>query len=1381
MYSSFPDRSFPVDREALQKSNEQIEQSIKVSEAAQQQQAEEDNAAKEQFKQDQQKIDPKTGKPKSAYDTLNPKQFGIAENAQEAVNAVGGGAVDAVNSVLSIPKFLDPTYYKPGVTEYKPPFFQFEKPITRTVWGSVLRTGVEFMALSAVTRRAAKPAAGMLSKGGQVGQTLAKPLNYLSSTRTTVRGRLVQDAAAGVAGDLISNQSQDGNLAQMLGEMKPEWKNALAPISTTASMSPAQRALMNTGESLGLGPLIGGAFEAAGAGVRGIRGVVGTKRTKAANPEVTQIYSDKRLEEVKAQEEQAYQSLTKRVEDQARLSVEKAAHKQQKKQLLTDETFTQWQTRVRNEGQSPWDSLPDDQKLDLMKAEAKKRDVDWGPERNYDARMVQQADQTTDVAVDRITRNEVTPDDAFVYEGGTPERGNVLSADRDPMASLRDMEVIKRDFTQAEGSPRGVLTDAQIKRMEVGAPGMTALEAERLADFYASNPDFQRSYGQQAKKTIQRDLLDVQVRVNEFLDESGNFRNGEITDEDLTDFLGTLGNEAGGSKFGGNITEGNEILNTSQLMATDVLVGSLLKQVRDISRAAGSVVDEVDVMDKDSLGDMIFSRIATLARLRKETSMLNSYSLRMMSSGKDGSKKAAMRDMDFMNDLTEASDAAVAQVNVLKQVLKDDPSDALLNTYLEFLAAGGDRISTMKDLDAFFMRKLHGYREGDQGEKSAIVRELQSMMVHSFLSGPRTAVRAWTGTGIATFMRPVSAIVGSMGDYAKGDDQVTRSAFAGIGAMMESLGDAWGFAKQRWSGQIMGDTPTAKSIADDVEYSKMKDLEWAAIGEYVDSYGSLGDQWAYGTANMIRWLNKAPMLNWSARAMAAGDQFFGHLLARARVRQLAFNDAYATLKETKGFVSDADAKDLTRMLESKFQQQVWSADGQLQDGLLRRAQEEVSLTEDLRGWAADFERAVEKAPVLKPFMLFMRTGINSLKLVSKHTPLLNRTLEEVQDIRTLAWDDPKMLSKYGVKSPEDHAELLAVTNGRVALGYSAVAVASTLYLNGHLTGNGPSDQELRNSWTRLKWQPRSIKLGNTYVSYDALEPFNTFLSTVADIGDASKEMGEDWTKDSLGRLGFILSMNVTNKTFLTGIQQFIDLVQMKGTKPASAIANIANGTLPWAGFRNELGRLISPGMRELDNGIQDSLRNRNLWAEFMAGPDGKLPYRYDVLDGSIIRDYDVPTRLFNTFSPMQINPGVSPTREMLFRSGLDLKTTFNTGPNGEVLTAKMKSEFNRILGQQKIESRLEKLFKNPQIASSILDMEAARAARLPVTADDTLHGMEINRIIYEAKKNAWSELLAANTSVQKESYKADLKQLSTKARQSGDTQRANQLLEWANR
>jgi len=1380
MYTPLPEEKFKPDLDLINQQLQQSRQSIEKTVQAEEANAQEQQAAKDQFQQQQKLVDPKTGAPKKAYDTLNPKQFGINENAQEAVNAVGGGVVDAANSVLSLPKFFDPNFYKPGVTDYKPPFFQFDKPITRTVWGNFLRGGIEFLTLGAVTRKAAKPLAGAVSKAGPVGQAAAKPLNYLASDRATVGGRMVQSAAAGTVGDLISNQSQEANLAQMLGEMKPEWKNALAPISTTASMSPAQRALMNTGESLGMGPIFDGVFELVGAGFRGARGYLDSRPKKKPSQEVVNIYEDKRLKEVKQQEEQVYQQLTRNIEDQARTQVERAAHKQQKKQLLTNESFAEWQTRIRAENQSPWDALPKEQKLEVMQQEAKKRGIDWGPQRNYEARVVAQAEQTTDVAVDRITREEVTPDDAFVYEGGSPERGTVLSADRDPMATLRDSIIIDRDLTQAEGSPRAYMTEAQIRRMEVGAPGMTALEVEKLSEFYASNPDFQRMYGAAAVKNIKPDLAEAKLRVDEFLDEAGNFKTREITDDELIDFLGTLGNETkGGPRFKGNVISDIETLNTSQLMATDILTGSLLKQVRDVARAANSVVDEVDVMDKDSLGEMIFSRIATLARLRKETSMLNSYNLRMMSAGKDGSTKSALKDINFMTELTEASDAAAAQVGLLKQVLKDDPSDQLLSTYLEFLASAGDRITTMKDLDAFFKRKLHGYREGDQGEKSAIVRELQSMQVHSLLSGPRTAVRAWTGTGIATFMRPVSTIVGSLGQYARGEDQVTRSAFAGVGAMFESLGDAWSFAKQRWSGQITGDTPTARSIAEEVEYSRTKDLEWAAIGEYTKNYGTVYDQAAYSTADLIRALNKAPVLNWSSRAMAAGDQFFGHLLTRARVRQLAFNEAYNTLKDTKGFVSDADARDLTRLLESKFQSQIWSGDGQINDLILKRAQEEVSLTEDLRGFAVHIEKLAETAPLLKPFLLFTKTSINSIRLFSKHTPLLNRKLEEVHDIRTLAWDDPKMLNKYGVKSPEDHAELLAMTNGRVALGYAAVAVASTLYLNGHLTGNGPSDKMLRDDWMRRKWSPRSIKIGDKFFGYDALEPFNTFLSLVADIGDASKEMGDDWTQDSLGRLGYLIGMNFTNKTFLAGMQQFIDLVQAK--RPESVIANIANGTLPWAGMRNELGRLMYPGMRELDNGIQDSLKNRNLWTEFFVGAGQALPYRYDELDGTIIRDYDFPTRLVNSISPIQINPGLTQTREMLFRSGVDLKTTFNTGPNSEQLTPKMKSEFSRLLGQQGIEKQLTRLFSNPQIAQSILDMEAARAARLPVTPDDTLHGKEISRIIYDAKTSAWSQLINTNAAAQQEVQRASLKQLSKKARQSGDTQRANELLQMTNR
>jgi len=916
MFTPFSEENFEIDQQDVL-NDQRLAQQREYEENLRRQQSEQVQASTAADQKSlQQNTDPKTGRPKTSYEGLNPKQFGVGENAQEAVNAFAGGAADAVNSVLSLPKFLDPKFYQKG-DDYKPPFIQIDKPITRTVWGNVIRSVVEFGTLAVATRGAAGKAAPLVAKAGAAGKVAAKPLQYLSANKSTVLGRVGQGAVAGAVGDVISNQSHQGNVAQALGEMKPEWKSILAPISTNDNMSPAQRALYNTVESLGIGGVMDVALEAVGAGVRGVRNAR-VKISKSADPEIVKLASNKHLDGLRAQEQEAHKDLTVRLETAARKRIEVAAHKSEKAKLLTDENFTQWQKRVGSNGASPWSKLDDSTKQSLMVDEAKKRGIDWGPNRDFELRATRQADQTTDVAMDRLTRDEVDPDDAFVYEGGTPERGQAISADGDPMAALRDHVTIKKDLTQAEGTPRSMLTEAQIRRMEVGAPGMTVQEAENLAKFYQTDPTFKAMYGAARAKDIQDYLLETQMRVNEFLDDSGHFRESPVSDEDITDFLGTFGTPKGGEKFGGDIAEGREIYNNSQLMAHDVLVGTLLKQVRDVARGAQSVSEHIDILDKDSLGDLIFSRISTLARFRKETSTLISYKLRMMGTGKAGS--APDRDLDFMTQLTDASDAAAAQVTAIKQALRGDTDDALLNTYIEILATSGDKISTFKDLESFFKRKLHGYTDAHSSQKSALVTELQGMYVHGTLSSPRTPMRAFTGTGLSTFMRPVATIIGSMGSYMRGDDQVTRGAFAGVSAMQESIGEAWMFAKQRFAGQITGNTPTTKSIADSIEINRAKDLEWEAMGQFYRQFGSQGDNIAYNMANMVRWINHFPLFNWSTRAMAAGDQFFGHLLARARVRQLAFNEAYDTLKQAKGVVSDADARELTQLYEAKFEE-----------------------------------------------------------------------------------------------------------------------------------------------------------------------------------------------------------------------------------------------------------------------------------------------------------------------------------------------------------------------------------------------------------------------------------------------------------------------------
>ena len=61
-------------------------------------------------------------------------------------------------------------------------------------------------------------------------------------------------------------------------------------------------------------------------------------------------------------------------------------------------------------------------------------------------------------------------------------------------------------------------------------------------------------------------------------------------------------------------------------------------------------------------------------------------------------------------------------------------------------------------------------------------------------------------------------------------------------------------------------------------------------------------------------------------------------------------------------------------------------------------------------------------------------------------------------------------------------------------------------------------------------------------------------------------------------------------------------------------ANLASSSL-----RNEIGKMLNPGMRELEGGFMNSIRNRNLWSELVVDKEGRLPYRYDILDGTPLK------------------------------------------------------------------------------------------------------------------------------------------------------------------
>ena len=272
--------------------------------------------------------------------------------------------------------------------------------------------------------------------------------------------------------------------------------------------------------------------------------------------------------------------------------------------------------------------------------------------------------------------------------------------------------------------------------------------------------------------------------------------------------------------------------------------------------------------------------------------------------------------------------------------------------------------------------------------------------------------------------------------------------------------------------------------------------------------------------------------------------------------------------------------------------------------------------------------------------------------------------------------------------------------------------------------------------------PRTIDVGGVRVGYDSIEPFNLILSTIADVGDASMLMGEEWTERELQKISLVIAQAISSKSYLAGIQQLVDLAAGRPGQVERITAGLMNNTVPLAGLRNEIGKLILPHMREINSGIFQSLRNRNLATEYLPARD--LPIKYDMLNGKPIRDYDFMTRAFNMFSPVSLNLEESDARRFLFNSGYDLRMSVFYAPDGTNLTdnPQIRSMFQKEIGLQNLEQKLDKLSKDPKIIASMKlmysDIKAGR--RGDFNARDYYHNRIIDRIFKEARVLAWRRL-----------------------------------------
>ena len=859
------------------------------------------------------------------------------------------------------------------------------------------------------------------------------------------------------------------------------------------------------------------------------------------------------------------------------------------------------------------------------------------------------------------------------------------------------------------GSTEAIFTPLQTKR--IIRNGLTENTLEDLSRALVND----RRYSS-ALKSLSKDQRKLGKLFSHVLERQQKVLGRDASKSSPAEFWGPqiLNQEISAKTFDDADSISNWYLNN--IVSADNINSAIFTTLRDRAIGAKNIESGADIFSADgpvrNIADNLVVGLTNVRRSRYQWELLGR-------AGREGKlTKEALQQISATADeaALQFGDDSKAAVEMMMQLVEQRNSDEVANALLEMFSMSND-IHNWTDFDAWMKAKLLGNEFGGKTGDGVLIKELQGVMMNSILSGPKTPMRALMGTTTNMYANAINEAAGALIRSPFTDDIVARrAALAKAKAMFELIPESWTMLKRNISANWSGDVKTIKSRYYTQRGGKSED-SWELFKAYGEVQDNVGLQAAINIGDVSKNLNDSKWTTANIRIMAGIDDTAKWLLARARSREKA-------LRQILDQAGD-DFAEITPEVLSKAEDLHYShlldAEGNInlsKDSWLKKQFEEVTLTEDIGKLGEALNKVFEVVPLAKPFYLFSRSGINGLKLSFKNTPALSLLMEESRAILRHSGDDFTSLAQYGIENAEDLANARNLFTGRQAVGSAVAMGIFSKYAAGELTGNGPADKQLKQTWINSGWKPNTITLGGIVVDYSSLEPYNLMFSAIADIGDNVQLMGDEWAEKRLQAVGFVIGRGLTGKTYLSGLDQLMQMTQ--GRNWNKNIANILNNSLPLAGLRNEVGKWLNPHMKELNSSMWASLRNRNQYFEALAHLNpwlNPLVEKADILNGEPIQDWNFIQRSFNMISPVQISiKSKSPGRTLLQQSNYDQKSTVY-GYDGYSFTrsATVRSLFQSAMGRAEItvghrkyknlEHYLDTLAKDPDIKASIAKMK----------------------------------------------------------------------------
>ena len=205
-------------------------------------------------------------------------------------------------------------------------------------------------------------------------------------------------------------------------------------------------------------------------------------------------------------------------------------------------------------------------------------------------------------------------------------------------------------------------------------------------------------------------------------------------------------------------------------------------------------------------------------------------------------------------------------------------------------------------------------------------------------------------------------------------------------------------------------------------------------------------------------------------------------------------------------------------------------------------------------------RLREKFPPLILLLPFVNTPAQILSFGLKRTPMGYAYDKIAPLLSRKARDQRTAMAKMSpMQKAEYQGRMATATAGSAALVYYS-------YLNrDKITGSGPRNPDELKALRATGWQPNSFVVGPedkpTYISYQRLDPFATIIGISADIAEhmAMSPKLEAGSEESFMSLAFSITENITDKSFLRGLNNMLNAVQQPEVYGPKTFRDIASG------------------------------------------------------------------------------------------------------------------------------------------------------------------------------------------------------------------------------